>query len=86
MVESSYIVKGWVGFCTTLIVGGSWIMVFMCYLGCRAYHNTMADNENTKHILLNIAYEQFAVTIQVLSTLLASKVSIKFDRSKCINK
>ena len=75
MVESSPILDGWISFSTVLIVGFSWVLVFLCFLGCRAYHATMADNEDSQHILLNIAYEQFAVTLQGISLFLAVKVT-----------
>ena len=75
MLESHPVLDGWVTFCTVVIVIFSWLLVLICFLGCRAFHATMADNENSQHILLNIAYEQFAVMLQVLSLLLALKVS-----------
>ena len=74
MSESSAVVDGWLGFCAGLIVATSWLLVLICYLGCRAYHDTMADNENSQHILLNIAYQQFAVNLQFMSIFFASKV------------
>ena len=66
--------EGWMSFSTVLIIVFSWVLVLVCWVGCWSFHSTMADNENSKHILLNIAYEQFAITIQIMSFNLAAKV------------
>ena len=65
----------WVSFSTGLIIAFSWLLALVCWVGCWSFHSTMADNENSRHILLNIAYEQFAVTLQILSISLVAKVA-----------
>ena len=49
------------------------VLVAICWYGCQVYHSLMADTENSQHILLNIAYQHYAINLQGTAIVNAAK-------------
>ena len=61
-------------FGSVVIILTTVVLLAICYYGCQVYHAVMADNENSQHILLNIAYQHFAYCLQIGAFIYAAKV------------
>ena len=46
-----------------------------CYYGCQVYHSLMDASEDNQHVLLNIAYQHFAYSLQGTAIVNEAKAS-----------
>ena len=51
------------------------LLLVTCYYGCKVYHSLMEDSEDSQHVLLNIAYQHYAYSLQGTAMVNEAKAS-----------